>query len=61
MYWIISVKMYSHDRRESWWAVCCRVESNEMLGIVEGALKQHQEIKVEKHEYKTPKWAEPSA
>ena len=31
-----------------------------MLGIVEGALKQHQEIKVDQHEYKSPAWAKSS-
>ena len=58
MYWIIKIKMYGHDRQHWWWAECCRVESHEMLGIVEGALKQHQTIKVEEHKYKTPAWAE---
>ena len=56
MYWMISIKMYSHDRTSWYWAHCCRVESNEMLGIVEDSLKQYQEVKVEKFEYKTSVW-----
>jgi len=58
MYWTISIKMYTHDRQDWYWSPCCRVESSEMLGIVEGALKQHQTIKVEEHRYTTPAWAE---
>lgn len=56
MYWIISIKMYSHDRTSSHWVECCRVESTEMLGIVERALQSSQEVKVEKFEYKSPNW-----
>lgn len=61
MYWIIKIKMWSHDGRDWHWAECCRVESSEMLGIVERALSAAQEIAVEKHEYKSPEWAKVTA
>lgn len=60
MYWIIYIKMYSHDRQNWHWAECCRVESSEMLGIAEGSIGAYQTTKVEQHEYKTPDWANDS-
>ena len=60
MYWIIYIKMYSHDRQNWWWAECCRVESNEMLGIAERAIACHQTTKVKKHEYRTA-WGDRAA
>ena len=58
MHWDVFVKMRGPDQKTWHWGFCCRVESLEMLGIVERALKCHQEIKTEKHEDRTPQWAE---
>lgn len=52
MYWIIRIKMYSHDRTQWHWAYCCRVESSEMLGILTRALGE-DDCRVEKVVYST--------
>ena len=57
MYWVIYIKMWSHDRSSWHWAHCCRVESAEMLGIVERALHNHQGVKVEEKRHESPSWA----
>lgn len=47
-WWDIYIRMYSHDRSDSYWAFCCRTLSTEMLGIAERALQADgQETKVE--------------